>query len=47
MRDSNGRTWDVNPNQLIYFEEVDDVTADELERRIEDARRGTHPIRRR
>ncbi len=47
VRGSNGRTWDVNPNQLLYFEEVDDVTADELERRSEDARRGTYPIRRR
>jgi hypothetical protein len=51
LKGSNGQAWDVNPNQILYFEEVDDATADELERRgrerREDARRGHRPIRRR
>ena len=50
LKGSNGQAWDVNPNQILYFVEVDDATADELERRgrerREDARRG-RPIRRR
>ncbi len=51
LRGSNEQAWDVNPNQILYFEEVEDATADDLERRArerrEDARRGHHPIRRR